>query len=82
MLGYRLLPRSVSDLAFCDIAQRRVGIPYDVLGQSIGSLFKDKFVEKESFFLNFLNFEDGTYRLTRNVGKNLLLCTVQYPRES
>jgi hypothetical protein len=59
---------------FWDITQRRVVIFTDVSGQPLGPIFKGQEVQEENlFFLDFLTLEDGTDRLSRNVGKGLPL---------
>jgi hypothetical protein len=47
-----------------DITQRRMVIIYWRFGKVIGPIFKSQ---------NFLDFEDGTDTLSRNVGKGLPL---------
>ena len=54
---------------FWDITQRRVVILYRRSGQHIGPIFKGQEVQEEDFF----TLEDGTDRLSRNVGKGLPL---------
>jgi hypothetical protein len=49
---------------FWDITRRRLVIPYGRFGQPIGPILEDQEV-----FLDVLALEDGTDRLSRNVGK-------------
>ena len=44
----------------------------DVSGHTIGHIFKGQEIQDDSF-LDFLTLEDGTDRLSRNVGKELAL---------
>jgi hypothetical protein len=60
-----MLLRSV---LFWDIKRRRVVMLYRRFGQRIFPIFKGQVV-----FLDFLIFEDGIYKLSRNVGKGLPL---------
>jgi hypothetical protein len=51
----------------------------DVSGQRFGPIFKSQELHED---LDFLTREDGTGRLSRNVGKELSLYPVKYPRRA
>jgi hypothetical protein len=56
---------------FWDVTQRRVAVQVcaDVSGQRVDRIFKNQEVQEDK--LEFLTFEDGTGRLSRNVGTEL-----------
>jgi len=54
---------------FCDITQRKVAIPYRLFGAVYRS-------EVQKVFVDFSTIEDGTDRLSRNVGTVLPLYAV------
>jgi hypothetical protein len=67
--------------------QRRVVILYRRFGTTYrshlkGSRSSRRVLVQELPFLEFLTLEDGTYTLSRNVGKGLPLDVVLYPRRA
>jgi len=60
---------TVISVLFFDITQRIVESSYQCFGTAY-------------FFLDFLKIEDGTGRLSRNVGKVIPLRAAQYPRRA
>jgi hypothetical protein len=63
--------------SFCILRSVQWEFTADVSGQHTGSIFNGHAV-----FLNYLTVEDGTDRLSRNVGKKLPFCFAQNPKRA